>query len=108
MSTLHHHVLNAQPRETYAANISSFMRWVQERIAKEVEENERVEAQTGTRDFIPTARESKKQDYTEEEKINIVKTVDRLKSEGHKISISSKEMGIHDSTYYRWKKELNM
>jgi hypothetical protein len=47
MSTLHHHVLNAQPRETYAASISSFMRWAQERIAKEVEENERVEPKLG-------------------------------------------------------------
>lgn len=107
MSTLHHHVLNAQPRETYAANISSFMRWAQERIAKEVEENERVEAQAGTRDFILGSGDAKKQDYTTQEKLDILSGVKRLRGEGMTCIAACGEYGIHNSTYYKWKRELN-
>ena len=83
------------------------MRWAQERIAKEVEENERVEAQAGTRDFIPTAREAKKQDYTIQEKLDILSGVKRLRGEGMTYATACSEYGIHNSTYYKWRRELN-
>ena len=38
--------------ETTAEQASSFMRWAAARLAKEVEDNERLVKETGTTDFI--------------------------------------------------------
>lgn len=92
--------------ETAAETLNNFMRWASQRIAKEVEENERVEAEAGTREFILGSQDAKKQDYTQEEKQLIVTKVDNLRAEGHKASCSAQEYGIHETTYYKWKREL--
>jgi hypothetical protein len=81
------HVLNTEPMDSHGVSISRFMKWAAERIAKEVEDNERIEAQAGTRDFIPGSRSTKKQDYTAIQAV--------------------KQCGIHNTTYYKWKRELN-
>lgn len=101
------HVLNSAPVDSYGASISRFMNWAAERIAKEVEENERVEAQAGTREFIPGSGDAKKQDYTLKEKLDIVNNVNRLRGEGMTCIAACDEYGIHNSTYYQWKRALN-
>lgn len=100
----HHHVLNAEPKDSYGASISSFMRWAQERLQKEVEENNRVEAKTGTRDFILGSNDAKKQDFTDSEKVAIVNSIDKLRADGEKACNASSQFGIHTSTYYKWKR----
>jgi hypothetical protein len=50
------HEINTQVMDSHAASISRFMNWAAERIAKEVEDNERLEAEAGTRDFVPPRR----------------------------------------------------
>lgn len=103
----HHHVLNAEPMDSYGTNISRFMNWAAERIAKEVEENERVEAQAGTREFIPGSGRAKKQDYTRDEKLAIVNAVTALREQGYTVVSATDHFGIHNTTYYTWKRKLN-
>ena len=100
--------LKPEPLETRGASISRFMNWAAERIAKEVEENERVELETGTREFIPGSGKTKRQDYTEQEKINVVTAVNELKSKGYGVAVSCKKVGIHGSTYRKWKKKYKL
>ena len=88
-------------------SISRFMNWAAERIAKEVEDNERIEAQAGTRDFIPGSRFTKKQDFTEDEKLAIIKTVDEMREQGYTVIQAVKQFGIHNTTYYTWRRQLN-
>ena len=81
--------------DSHGVSISRFMKWAAERIAKEVEDNERIEAQAGTRDFIPGSRSTKKQDYTEDEKLAIMKTVDEMREQGYTAIQAVKQFGIH-------------
>ena len=48
----HHHILNSAPIDSYSASISSFMNWAAERIAREVEDNERIKAKATGNLFI--------------------------------------------------------
>lgn len=98
--------VKAEVVDSYSATISRFMNWAAERIAREVEENERVEAQAGTRDFIPGSGDAKKQDYTLQEKIDILEGVDKLRSQKMTLARAVKDFGIHTSTYYKWKKDI--
>ena len=96
----HHHVLNSAPIDSYSASISSFMNWAAERIAKEVEDNERIEAKGGKPVFYSVR-------YNDEEKELIVKTIDQLKKEGHQVVDAARRFNIHSTTYYTWKRKLN-
>lgn len=93
-------------QETTAETLSNFMRWASMRIQKEVEENERIEAEAGTREFILGSQDAKKQDYTKEEKQLIVTKIENLREEGHKVSAASLAYGIHSTTYHKWKRDL--
>lgn len=92
--------------ETTAESLSNFMQWVAMRIQQEVEENERIEAQAGTREFILGTQDAKKQNYTLEEKQDIVNGIDSLRADGNKVTFSASQYGIHSTTYHKWKKEL--
>jgi len=92
--------------ETTAESISNFIRWAEQRLAKEVEENERVEAKAGTREFILGSGNAKKQDFTQEEKIAIVKEIDDIREQGYKPIVGASKFGIHTTTYYKWKKQI--
>lgn len=90
--------------ETTSETMSNFMRWAAMRIAQEVEENDRVEAKAGTRDFILGSNDAKKQDYTDSEKVAIINAIDKLRDEGEKAQYAAPQFGIHATTYYKWKK----
>ena len=99
------HEINTQVLDSHAASISRFMNWAAERIAKEVEDNERLEAEAGTRDFVPPRR--RRRQYTQEEKLSIIKRVDELREQGKSLRSAVKEFDIHDTMYYQWKRKLN-
>lgn len=104
------HVLNSAPVDSYGASISRFMNWAAERIAKEVEDNERLEALAGTRDMAPCYESNRHdgwQNFTMDEKVDLLKQVDRLREQGHTVKSAAFTVGIHNTTYYKWKKELN-
>lgn len=82
------------------------MNWAAERLAKEVDDNERIEKLTGTREFIPSSREIAKVIYTDEEKYDIVNGIDELRSQGQTLKEALCDFDIHNSTYYQWKRQL--
>jgi hypothetical protein len=84
------------------------MNWAAERIAKEVEDNERLEAKAGTRDFVPdfVPPRRRRQQYTQEERLSIIKRVDELREQGKSLRSAVKELDIHDTMYYQWKRKL--
>jgi 4-diphosphocytidyl-2C-methyl-D-erythritol kinase len=96
-----------EPLDSYAKSISNFMNWAAERIAKEVEDNERIEEQAGTREFIPGSGRQVRRNYTTEEKAHIVSEIDKLRAHGLNPVLASRELGIYNSTYYAWKRKLN-
>ena len=98
------HALNTETLDSHAASISRFMNWAAERIAKEVEDNERLEAKAGTRDFVPPRR--CRRQYTQEERLSIIKRVDELREQGKSLRSAVKELDIHDTMYYQWKRKL--
>ena len=93
--------------DSYATTISRFMNWAAERIAKEVEDNERIEEKAGTREFIPGSGYEKQRIYTEEQKSELILGIDKLRAEGLTARNAARELGIYDATYYKWKRELN-
>lgn len=92
--------MNSAPIDSYSASISSFMNWAAERIAKEVEDNERIEAKGGKPVFYSVR-------YNDEDKELIVKNIDQLKKEGHQVVDAARRFNIHSTTYYTWKRKLN-
>jgi hypothetical protein len=94
-------------QETTAETLGNFMRWAAMRIQQEVEENERIESKAGTRDFILGSGDTKKQDYTNGEKLDIIDGIDELREEGNKVSFAASQFGIHSTTYHKWKRQLN-
>lgn len=83
------------------------MNWAAERIAKEVEDNQILEQKAGTGDWVNKYTPKTWQHFTEEEKIQMLQEVERLRSEGRKVKDACGTVGIHDSSYYKWRKEYN-
>ena len=63
--------------DTTAESNSNFMRWASRRIAEEVESNERIEKEAGTRDFIPGSNCNRPTHrLSQEEKTEIINKID--------------------------------
>lgn len=90
---------------TTAETISNFIAWAEVRLQKELEHCQRLEAEFGATplDDNPIRLTG----LTDEDRLDILHEVDHLVSHGYSIRVASKECGIHNTTYYRWKRELN-
>ena len=94
---------------TTSESISSFITWASQRIAKEVEENEKVEQEANTREFIPGTNNSLHAFHrTDEEKIEMIGEFDFYRDRGAKIKTISQAMGVSESAYRRWRRELGI
>jgi len=94
---------------TTAESISGFMSWASQRIAKEVEENERVEQEANTREFVPGSNNDMKSYYlSDDEKIKIIRAFDHYRDRGARVETIAKAVEIHQTTYHRWRKELGI
>jgi len=99
---------------TYGNSISNFMRWAEEKIAKAVEDDEKLEAEAGTRDFIQGTKFQKKKKQRcqkflpDEEKIAIVNRVYEARRNGKKCWVACDENGVHQTTVVKWRKDFNL
>jgi hypothetical protein len=93
----------------YAVNISSFVRWAHERIAKEIESNDKCEAEHGS-SSISDIRSRISYKLTDKEKLEYINHIDSLRSKYTALGFRAicKKAGIHDQTYYKWRKSLNL
>jgi hypothetical protein len=95
--------------ETTSESTSSFMAWAAARIAKEVEDNERIEKQSGTRNFIPGSNCNRIcQRLSKEEKAEVVKKIDSMRDKGVSLETAADQSGIHKSTYALWRRQFKL
>ena len=95
--------------ETTAESNSSFMEWAAARIAKEVEDNERIEAAAGTRNFIPGSNCNRiTHRLSTEEKDEVVKKIDAMRDKGVSLETAADQSGIHKSTYALWRRQFKL
>lgn len=94
--------------ETTAEQASSFMRWAAARLAKEVEDNERLVKETGTTDFIGKPSKYASSSYSNEEKLVVLKKIDKLRDEGLSCKEACAENIVHPSTYAKWRRYFNL
>jgi putative aminopeptidase FrvX len=95
--------------ERTAESVSGFMRWAEARIAKEVEDNECLERTAGTRDFIPGSNCNRPTHrLSQEEKTEIINKIDTMRGTGVSLKTSVQQCGIHQSTYFLWKRTFNL
>ena len=92
--------------DTTSESISQFMSWAAYRIAKEVEENERIEAEAGTREFIPESTPKRRSAVKPSLQAKLVKRIDALRAEGQDATSAARDCGVGVSAYYRWKRTL--
>lgn len=89
---------------TTAESISNFINWAEQRIAKEYEENERLEEEHGKMEYPDAV--GRIYGLNDEDRMDIIEEVDYFKSQGYKLSSACVECNIHTTTYLRWKREL--
>ena len=95
--------------DTTAESNSSFMRWAEARIAKEVEDNERIEAKAGTRNFIPGSNCNRiGERLSKDKKAEVVKSIDNMRDSGISLETAADQCGIHKSTYALWRRQFNL
>ena len=95
--------------DTTAESNSSFMNWAAARIAKEVEDNERLEAAAGTRHFIPGSNCNRiTHRLSTEEKAEVLKKIDAMRDKGVSLETAADQSGIHKSTYALWRRQFNL
>jgi hypothetical protein len=95
--------------ERTAESVSNFMRWAEARIAKEVEQNELLEETAGTRDFIPGSNCNRPTHrLSQEEKTELLNKIDTMRGTGVSLKTAVQQHGIHQSTYFLWKRTFNL
>lgn len=87
-------------------HISKFIRWAHDKIETEIALNDKIADEFGDEAI---AKESKRCCYklSENQKREILYQLDDLKEDGWTLAASCNEVGIHQTTYYKWKKLLN-
>lgn len=95
--------------ETSAESASNFMRWVERRLAKEVETNEKHAKDTKQPPVIIAATSSVAlYKLSPSEKTCILQRVDTLRDERITVEEACKIVGLHSQTYNKWRRSLGM
>lgn len=97
--------------ETYAQQITRFMRWAERRIAEEVEANKELELALGDAENLTEGTLSRKRRIfadTDLEKLAIIKEVDKLRRLGLTTKRACANNNVSDSAYLSWRKKLNL
>lgn len=87
-------------------SISTFLRWAQDRLDREIESIEEIESVHGSAIIHEDAKRLP-HNISDEKKLIAIEQVDRIYGLG-KLSKTSacEEVGLHYTTYYKWRKEL--
>ena len=87
--------------------ISGFMQWAERRLAEEVERNEQMAKQVGTAQWL-VIHERLPYNLTDAQRLELVREVDKLRDEGMGNIASCKKVGLHITTYCKFRKKLGM
>jgi hypothetical protein len=91
---------------TSSESISNFIKWAQERIAREVQENEKIEEESGEANYLPDSVFARF--YTKQDKINAINGVNYYRDQGMRMPAACKKYGICTSSYGKWRRELKL
>lgn len=83
--------------------MSNFLKWANQRIEKEILDNEKLEAEFGE---SAHKKESTRITYTDEERGLILEEIQGYLDEGLAVRPASKKAGVHYKTYYKWKRDF--
>ena len=91
---------------TSSESISNFIKWAQESLAREVEENEKIEEETGEANYQPDSVFARF--YTKQDKINAINGVNYYRDQGMRMPAACKKYGICTSSYGKWRRQLKL
>jgi hypothetical protein len=91
---------------TSSESISNFIKWAQERIAREVQENEKIEEESGEANYLPDSVFARF--YTKQDKLNAINGVNYYRDQGMRMPAACKKYGISTSSYGKWRRELKL
>jgi hypothetical protein len=96
-------------KDSYSASISRFMRYAQDRLDQEIEQIERCEEEFGAAEVYKEKKETRPKDLTVDQKRDLFDQVNKLYDLHPHLSRASacEEVGLHYTTYYKWKGELS-
>ena len=90
---------------TTAHDISSFIRWAEQKIATEHEKNERLRKEHGEIGE-PIKISTNIGHLTEQERHDLMREIDYFIKNGYPTKNACYECGVHTTTYYRWKRNI--
>ena len=91
---------------TSSESISNFIKWAQERISREVQENEKIEEESGEANYLPDSVFARF--YTKQDKLNAINGVNYYRDQGMRMPAACKKYGISTSSYGKWRRELKL
>ena len=94
--------------QTTAEQRSSFMKWAAQRIATEVEANERIEKLTGSRDILPQKFSITCGRLTKQQKLHLIEAIDKQRDMGLPAPKAAKIYGVHHCTYTKWRRVYSL
>jgi len=91
---------------TSSESISNFIKWAQERISREVQENEKIEEESGEANYLPDSVFARL--YTKQDKLNAINGVNYYRDQGMRMPAACKKYGISTSSYGKWRRQLKL
>lgn len=89
--------------------ISNFLEWASKRIKDEIDEIDRMEAEYGNSEWVRTKQcRGRPSKLSDEEKIELIQEVDKLRDEGKTYRDACEAMVIAPSSYTKWRKKFNL
>ena len=89
-------------------SISNFIRWAQERIAKEVRENDAKAEKYGVHNVYTKQERPRLNNPSESQKLALIKEVDKLRRLGTPVKLALKSVNLSNKSYYKYRKQLGL
>ena len=85
----------------------NFVDWAYDKIAEEMKRIEELEEEFGTAEYVIPKRDNRSPvKLTEDEQMQTILDIDKLRDEGYTYKIASELCNIAPSTYTKWKRKF--
>lgn len=91
----------------YKSSISSFISWAERRISEEIERNDKIAKEAGSDKWL-VIHKRLPYNLNDSQRLELVNQVDELRNEGMGNIASCKKVGIHITTYCKYRLKLGM
>jgi hypothetical protein len=94
--------------ETSAESVSNFMRWIERKLEQEVESIERFEKQADPKEDTVITHKGIDPRLSDIERRLVIRQVHCYRNEGMSAIAACKLAGLHNQTYNKWRRLLNI